>query len=180
MPNETQLALQTEIDQLKAQNEQLQSRLEALENKHHSLVHALGEMFQSNMAMIWRMTGDTGRQAPSATIVKDSSNDALQGFYKLSTKAHAVAQMVCRGARNDEIAERIGVSLSTVKVMVHHLRKKLDAPTRSALAVALKECYDAVSDDQYPAISGGLPLDWDKNYHDKYESDYKELFAKTR
>ncbi|GAA4652506.1 hypothetical protein GCM10023116_47900 [Kistimonas scapharcae] len=170
------------VASLKAEIDTLNTRLGDLEAKHMALIQALGDMHQNSMATIWRMASGSGLSpAPRAEIVREPENStALQGFFKLSTKAHAVAQMLCRGARNDEISERLGVTLSTVKVMIHHIKKRLEVPTRTAMAIALKECYESVSPEQYVAASGGLPIDWDKNYDEKYESEFKDLFAKAR
>jgi two-component system NarL family response regulator len=57
----------------------------------------------------------------------------------LSAREHDVIELVADGLRNQEIAERLGLSLSTVKCHVNAIMDKLDAQDRTeAVVTALK------------------------------------------
>jgi LuxR family maltose regulon positive regulatory protein len=63
----------------------------------------------------------------------------------LSERELEVLRLVARGASNSEIAERLVVSLATVKSHVNHIMNKLDAQNRT----------EAVAQ----ARAAGLPID---------------------
>jgi DNA-binding NarL/FixJ family response regulator len=57
----------------------------------------------------------------------------------LSAREHDVIELVAEGLRNQEIAEKLGLSLSTVKCHVNAIMDKLDAQDRTeAVVTALK------------------------------------------
>ena len=57
----------------------------------------------------------------------------------LSTREHDVIKLLAEGMRNQEIAERLGLSLSTVKCHVNAIMDKLDAQDRTeAVVTAIK------------------------------------------
>lgn len=57
----------------------------------------------------------------------------------LSSREHDVIELVAEGLRNQEIAEKLGLSLSTVKCHVNAIMDKLDAQDRTeAVVTALK------------------------------------------
>jgi two-component system NarL family response regulator len=64
--------------------------------------------------------------------------DATDGI-GLSVRERGVIELVAEGLRNQEIAERLGLSLSTVKCHVNSIMEKLDAQDRTeAVVTALK------------------------------------------
>lgn len=79
---------------------------------------------------------------------------------KLSTKRHAVLQLIVAGKSNNEIVERLGLSLNTVKVYVKRLMEEFDQGSRYALALMAGPMLNSMSDDEYLVVSGGLPKDW--------------------
>jgi two-component system, NarL family, nitrate/nitrite response regulator NarL len=56
----------------------------------------------------------------------------------LSLRQREVATLISLGQSNNEIAERLGISLATVKDHVHHILKRLGLRSRSALAAAMR------------------------------------------
>ena len=60
---------------------------------------------------------------------------ALSG---LSRREHSVAECVARGLTNKEIADRLCISLGTVKDHVHHILRKTGLPNRAAIAAACR------------------------------------------
>jgi len=53
---------------------------------------------------------------------------------ELTAREHQIADLVCRGYTNAEIAKLLGVSLATVKTHLLHIYSKTDANNRAALA----------------------------------------------
>ena len=72
--------------------------------------------------------------------------------------------MLLRGADNQEIADRMEVTINTAKVHVRGIAKKLGVSTRSQIIWKVhKEMID-IDENGYMMLSGGLPKDWDENY----------------
>jgi len=55
----------------------------------------------------------------------------------LTRRRRQVARLVLRGLSNREIAERLGMTIGTVKVHLHAIYEKLDVHSRDELARAL-------------------------------------------
>ena len=55
----------------------------------------------------------------------------------LTRRRRQVARLVLRGLSNREIAERLGMTIGTVKVHQHAIYEKLDVHSRDELARAL-------------------------------------------
>lgn len=87
----------------------------------------------------------------------------LEAFKRLTPKQHASLQMIMRGARNAEIARRLGVTESTAKVHVRGIMRKFGVRTRSQVILQVKSLFDRISPEEYERITG-LPRDWDERY----------------
>jgi DNA-binding NarL/FixJ family response regulator len=57
----------------------------------------------------------------------------------ITPRQRVVVELIAKGLRNREIAERLGISLHTVRRHVEALLKRLHVPTRAAAAVLLGE-----------------------------------------
>ena len=67
------------------------------------------------------------------------SQDAqLAALTRLSPRERELAQMVCEGKSNREIADALGRQLNTVKSELHSVFKKLVIPSRTRLMVLLR------------------------------------------
>ena len=85
-------------------------------------------------------------------------------LHNFTRRQHAVLQMVCRGASNAQIGERLGVTENTAKVHVRTIAKKLKVNTRPQIILCVIDAMKDIAEDSYQVMSGGLPKDWDKNY----------------
>ena len=92
------------------------------------------------------------------------SNDATHMLHGWTIKQHVVLQMLLRSATNNEIAERLKVTVNTSKVHVRTLMKKLQASSRSDIVAKCLVPMRDVEEDTYMLMTGGLPKDWDANY----------------
>jgi DNA-binding CsgD family transcriptional regulator len=94
-----------------------------------------------------------------------NASEAAQAFFRqFTTKQNAALQMLLRGASNAEVAERLGVTENTAKVHVRSIAKKLGVHNRGVIALRTMPHWQAIGDEAYRMLSGGLPRDWDANY----------------
>lgn len=66
----------------------------------------------------------------------------------LTPRQRDVVEMIAQGLRNREIAERLGISLHTVRRHVEALLRRLNVPTRAAAAVALQRAVSQLGGRQ--------------------------------
>ena len=85
-------------------------------------------------------------------------------FRQFTPKQNAALQMLMRGASNQEIADRMGVSVNTAKVHVRSIAAKLDVKSRASIAVTANRYWRDIGGEEYLMASGGLPKDWDDNW----------------
>ncbi|MBE0508006.1 MAG: hypothetical protein IBX50_15045 [Marinospirillum sp.] len=68
-------------------------------------------------------------------------NDPTRPLEKLSTREEQVLRLVAEGLPNKEIAERLFISLHTVKTHLRHMLRKLDARTRTQAVTRARELH---------------------------------------
>lgn len=97
---------------------------------------------------------------------------------KLTTKQHVVLQMLLAGRGNQEIADRLGVSVNTAKVHVRGVARKYGCNTRSQVVMKAYDEFETIPQSAYVAVSGGLPKDWSSKWLDKPigEDPYRNLY----
>jgi two-component system nitrate/nitrite response regulator NarP len=64
------------------------------------------------------------------------SPQADDPFAELTARERAIAALVVRGLRNQEVASELGIGESTVKVHLHNIFRKLDISSRTELVIA--------------------------------------------
>jgi two-component system nitrate/nitrite response regulator NarP len=64
------------------------------------------------------------------------SPEAGDPFAALTARERAIAALVVRGLRNQEVASELGIGESTVKVHLHNIFRKLDISSRTELVIA--------------------------------------------
>ena len=82
----------------------------------------------------------------------------------MTTKQHAVLQMLLGGKSNQDIADRFGVTDNTAKVYVRSIAKKLGVNTRAQIVARTLQAYNSIDESSYRMVAGGLPKDWDENF----------------
>lgn len=114
-------------------------------------------------SLLSKATAD-GVATPYST--PQAKSDGVQSDYlhSLTTKQHAALQMLLRGADNQEIADRMGVSINTAKVHVRGIAKKLGVSTRTQIIWRIQKEVMETEDNAYQMLTGGLPKDWDTNF----------------
>jgi DNA-binding CsgD family transcriptional regulator len=59
----------------------------------------------------------------------------LPGIARLTQREREVAQLVCQGRSNQEVADNARLSLPMVKKHLHAIFRKLEVPSRSRLVL---------------------------------------------
>src|SRR5690349_3852407 len=72
---------------------------------------------------------------PLVIVHERTSPPAL--FALLSPREREVAMLIAEGSSNKEIAQRLGISVATVKDHVHHILEKTGLPSRTAMLARL-------------------------------------------
>jgi len=130
-----------------------------------TILHTLGRL-EAKIDMILDKLGQENN---------NKQDNTRSDLTRLTTKQHATLQMLLAGHRNREIAERFGVTENTAKVYVRAIAAKLGVTTRTQIVIRATPLLEAISDDDYRLMSGGLPKDWAENYAepDRYAGLYR-------
>ena len=99
-------------------------------------------------------------------VQTEHSNDATHLLHGWTIKQHVCLQMLLRSASNEEIAERMKVTVNTSKVHVRTLMKKLKVSSRASIVAKCLIPFNEVNEDTYLRMTRGLPKDWDENYQE--------------
>ena len=74
----------------------------------------------------------------SAATGYQTSDASLSHLVRLTSREQNLAHLVCDGRSNQEIADKSGLSLETVKKHLHSIFNKLEVPSRSRLMTLLR------------------------------------------
>ena len=84
----------------------------------------------------------------------------VSALAKMTSKMHGALQCVLAGQSNNDIAERFDVTESTAKVYVRSVALKLGVKTRSEIVTKVLKTFEALSEQEYLELSGGVPKTW--------------------
>jgi DNA-binding NarL/FixJ family response regulator len=155
-------------------DQQVSSERDALTEENKRLNREL-EHLRSQLSILKELLLE-GRNAPAAPKSLPSGSEVTPHdmiFRSLTTKQHVVLQMAIAGAKGREIAERMGVSLGTVKVHLDTLFRKFSVHTRVALAMIGLRLMERVSDEDY-LLMARIPKNWSQTWTP--EDPYKEKY----
>lgn len=131
------------------------------------------------MAALLRDAGEAyGTREESASRNKPLPPKRDGYLHTLTTKQHCTLQMLLRGGENQEIADRMGISINTAKVHVRGIAKKLGVNTRAQIVYALLDEFNEADENGYMMMTGGLPKDWDANFTEP--DPFADLYAEKR
>ena len=85
-------------------------------------------------------------------------------LHPFTTKQHCTIQMLCRGASNKEIGDRLRITENSAKVHVRTICKKLGVNTRGQIILKLIDALKEIDDESYRLLAGGIPKDWDTKF----------------
>lgn len=82
---------------------------------------------------------------PRIVLLDKSRWEYLQRRYRITPRELEVAKLICRGWSNEEIADRLKISIGTVKVHVRNLYRKTWVENKILMLLRFVEDTNAVS-----------------------------------
>lgn len=165
--------------------QQLNKKVLGLQMQNRLLEERLDEMLQSLSESITnqrRLEGSVREltQRISGPAVP-SDGDGLGVFSELTPRQHVILHCFIAGMSYEQMADRLGVSVNTVKTQAKAVRLKWGVDNRSDLIFRARRALAAASDAVYEELSG-LPKNWgDKWAHLTREEDpYREVYRASR
>lgn len=116
---------------------------------------------EAKMDMLIGMIREMQGGAPP---VAQSPATALNGallMEGLTTKQHAVLQMMLAGKSVDEMSERMAISPNTTKTHIRLMLKKAGVRKQAQLLAMVRPVFEGLEDAEYRRMAKGLPKDWD-------------------
>lgn len=136
-------------------------------HNHNDSIHRKRDLERENVVL--RAQVETlERMLEKVVRVSDMHNDAAAALRKMSMKQHAALQMLMRGASNQEIAERFGVTESTAKVYVRCIMGHVGARTRAQVVAKMLHVLEEIGEGEYFRIAG-IPKGWDMHWEEYTE-----------
>lgn len=166
--------------------------MEGVETTDQSLVSLIKEVAELKVRVEALEKQETRWQAAHKNFIATALNfpepstqtptETNPTIAKLTTKQHVVLQMLLAGRGNQEIADRLGVSVNTAKVHVRGVARKYGCNTRSQVVMKAYSEFETMPQGAYVAVSGGLPKDWsNKSLDSPIEEDpYRNLYQLTQ
>ena len=136
----------------------MSAQLDRIENKLDHLIMKLSLMDSKPTT--------TPMPSQPEQVPMEHCDDATHLLHGWTIKQHVCLQMLLRSASNEEIAERMNVTVNTAKVHVRTLMKKLKVSSRASIVAKCLIPFKEVDPDTYIRMTRGLPKDWDENYQE--------------
>jgi len=158
------------------ENALLKRKLAAMEKEMEMFRKALSRPSTSvdNRSVVDDTYSDEG-----ATVVIDMK----KVFHKMSTRQHAVMQMLLGNSKNSEIAERFGVTESGAKTYITMIYKKLGiiktGPHNKRLWAQdlITPYFSKISEEEYKSMSR-IPKSWHRDYA-KHGKTYRKIVEES-
>lgn len=136
------------------------------------VLKAKNEMLQE---MVLRGAG----QPASEPDPNEPSPTILKAFVSMTPKMHGTMQMLLRGAKTREVAERFGIAEGTAKVFVASVLRKFDLHDRHDIVYVVSPTMKDMTDAAYESVAT-IPKDWDVTWKMADRKKRPELYRKTR
>ena len=106
-----------------------------------------------------------------------AANESLIAVRRITLKQHATLQMLIEGFTDREIAERLCVHDSTIKMHVRALAKKMGVRGRHNIAALGQRIINSMSDDDYEQLAR-IPKNWSTTWTASDRKKRSELYTK--
>lgn len=99
----------------------------------------------------------------------------------LTPRQHVLLQLFITGMAYEQMADRMGVSVNTIKTQAKSIRSKWGVSNRSDLIFRARKAMGSVNEETYLKLSGGIPKDWGDTYarsdkeNDPYWNTYRPM-----
>ncbi|MFM5178020.1 response regulator transcription factor [Aeromonas veronii] len=141
---------------LELQNRVLDKKFSNLLEDHAKAMETIGKL-ETSLAEMRQHLASFGA-APC------HDNDSLSILSDLTPRQHVILLLFIEGFNYDQMAQRIGVSINTIKTQAKAIRTKWGVDNRSDLIFKARRAIGSVADNVYVEISGGLPKNWGEEY----------------
>ncbi len=111
----------------------------------------------------------------AAKIRTEAAMEELFNACNITPREREIALLLLKGHSNKEIEERLFIELSTVKIHVHHIFKKLGVQQPHAIAAALSEPADKIGAARSRSDPGPSPADQDGGAGSGRDSDRRNF-----
>ncbi len=85
------------------------------------------------------------RYGPYEALIKPTRWNYLQNRFELTPRERQIAELVCRGMRNEDIAKELGISPGTAKTHIRNIYRKVHVKSKISMLlmfVAAADCLD--------------------------------------
>ncbi|MBW3783807.1 response regulator transcription factor [Aeromonas veronii] len=141
---------------LELQNRVMDKKFSNLLEEHTKAMDTIAKL-ETSLAEVKEQLASFGA-APS------HDNDSLNILSDLTPRQHVILQLFIEGFNYDQMAQRIGVSINTIKTQAKAIRTKWGVDNRSDLIFKARRAMSSVAENVYIEISGGLPKNWGEEY----------------
>ncbi|MFC1793116.1 response regulator transcription factor [Planctomycetota bacterium] len=86
-------------------------------------------------------SGDPGYKQPDIILLNEKQWSYVQGRYNLTPRERQIAELVCKGLRNGNIAKYLQIKPGTVKTHTRNIYRKVHV--KSKIAMLLRFVTDA-------------------------------------
>ncbi len=93
-------------------------------------------------------------QKPRIVLLDKARWDYLQKRYRITPRELEVAKLICRGCGNEEIADRLTISVGTVKVHVRNIYRKTWVENKILMLLRFVEDTDSAFNGSVNAAAG--------------------------
>lgn len=108
----------------------------------------------------------------SMGVTVHTDSDGLRLLSGLTPRQHVLLQLFIEGFNYDQMGNRVGVSINTIKTQAKAVRTKWGVDNRADLIFKARRAMSSVADALYVELSGGLPKDWGEKYaHARRDED---------
>jgi len=81
----------------------------------------------------------SGNQLPQVVLINEQQWSYLQKRYSITTRELQIAQLVCRGLGNEQIADLLKIRLGTVKTHIRNIYRKTWVHNKIAMLLRFVE-----------------------------------------
>jgi DNA-binding CsgD family transcriptional regulator len=87
-----------------------------------------------------------GRNGPYEPLIKPTRWKYLQNKFELTPRERQIAELVCRGMRNEDIAKELGISSGTAKTHIRNIYRKVHVKSKISMLLMFVAAADCLND----------------------------------
>ncbi len=88
----------------------------------------------------------TGRNGPYEALIKPRRWTYLQNKFELTPRERQIAELVCCGLRNEDIAKELEISAGTAKTHIRNIYRKVHVKSKISMLLMFVAAADCLKD----------------------------------